>query len=197
MNGDDRPKSRPKRGEEEPVEVPRIGEDPDLVVRTRTSLKRERVNNEKALKDLALDLLSLNEEAYASLGVPEVAIDALVDARQIKSHGARERHLRLIRAMLRDVDWAGLRRQVDLRKMGIVAPTPKQDVSDWSEQLLIQGDPGLARFMEEYPNADRKRLRQLARTVKSASPSRRGKARLALEQAVMHAISSNPDDEPD
>ncbi len=195
MNGDDRPRRRRRREEEERVEVPIIGEDADADVRSRTSLKRERVNNENALKELVNELIDLNEGTYSSLEVPELVVDALLDARKIKSHGARERHLRLIRARLRDMDWVSLRRRIDLRKMGIQVEAPNQETTDWSEQLLIQGDPGLARFVEEYPHADRKRLRTLVRNVTAASPQRRGKARLALEQAVTHILSASPDDE--
>jgi ribosome-associated protein len=174
--------------------VPRIGEDPEAVERSRTSMKWERVNNETALAELAQELIGLNEEMLSSIGVPERALETLRDARKIKTHSARARHLRLVRATLRSADWMDLRRRLDLRKMGILAAPSDERVSEWCEQLLIQGDPGLARFMEEFPNADRKRLRQLMRIVRAAPIEKRGKARMPLEQAIIHVIHAHAED---
>lgn len=198
MPGEDRPRRRFSQPEEETNEVPVIGEDPDAVARSRTSLKRERVNNETALAELAQELASLNEEIWSFLGIPEPTLDTLRDARKIKTHGARARHLRLVRATLRNSDWMALRRRLDLRKMGILVAAPVDErVSEWCEQLLIQGDPALARFMEEFPTADRKRLRQLLRNIRATPIEKRGKARIPLEQALTHALGAKAEDSSD
>lgn len=194
MPGDDRPRRRFSEPEEEPKLVPIIGQDPDAVTRSRTSIKVERVNNETALADLAQELASLNEEMWTSIGVPDLTLDALRDAKKIKTYGARARHLRLVRSTLRDADWMDLRRRLDLRKMGIVAAPADERVSEWCEQLIIQGDPALARFLEEFPKADRKRLRQIVRNVRATPVEKRGKARRPLEQAIIHVISAHVED---
>lgn len=197
MPGDNRPRRRSSEPAEEPKPVPIIGQDPDLVTRSRTSLKVERVNNETALAELAQELANLNEEMWTSIGVPDLTLDALRDSKKIKSHGARARHLRLVRSTLRDADWMDLRRRLDLRKLGIVAAPTDERVSEWCEQLLIQGDPALARFLEEFPKADRKRLRQIVRNVRATPAEKRGKARMPLEQAVLHAIQAHTEDASD
>lgn len=197
MPGDDRPKRRIKEPADEMIEVPVIGEDLDAITRSRTSLKRERVNNETALAELAQELAGLSEEIWSSIHLPERTLATLRDARKIKTHGARARHLRLVRATLRDADWMDLRRRLDLRKMGILAAPADEQISEWCEQLLIQGDPALARFMEEFPKADRKRLRQLMRSIRATPVEKRGKARIPLEQAVTTAIHVHAEDASD
>ncbi|GEM_PF-1990024 len=156
--------------------------------RSRSSIKRERVGNETALNDLVAALLPLSLERWEQMGVPEIAIDKLLDAKKIKSYTAKARQVRAIRASLRDADWTQIRFRLDQYNSGyaITPPTeePASDALVWSEQLIIQGDSGLARFMEEYPNADRKRLRQLVRNVLK-SPTKRGKTRLQLDRAVV------------
>lgn len=194
MPGDDRPRRRFSEPEEEPKPVPIIGQDPDAVTRSRTSLKVERVNNESALAELAQELVGLNEEMWVSMGVPALTLDALRDAKKIKTYSARARHMRLVRSTLRDADWMDLRRRLDLRKLGILAAPADEQVSEWCEQLLIQGDPALARFLEEFPKADRKRLRQIVRNVRAAPVEKRGKARMPLEQAVIHVIQAHTED---
>lgn len=174
--------------QEELAEVPVIGEGPEALAPSRTSLKRERVGNEKALAQLASDLLQLDEAAWDALDVPGPTIDALLDARKIRTYGAKGRQMRLIRATLRAADWMELRRRIDLRRIGI-SPTPGDSrVTHWCEQLLIHGDAGLARFVESYEQADRKRLRQLVRNVKTAPEGKRGKSRLVLERALAHLV---------
>lgn len=197
MPGEDRPRRRFREPEEATERVPLIGEDPDAVERSRTSLKRERVNNETALAELAQELVGLNEDMWRSLDLPEATIDILRDARKIKTYGAQARHLRLVRANLRAFEWMELRRRLDLRKMGIVAAPANEQVSEWCEQLLIQGDPALARFMEEFPKVDRRRLRQLVRNIRGTPLEKRGKARIPLEQAVTNAIRAHAKDAAD
>jgi ribosome-associated protein len=162
--------------------------DGDDEERTRGSLKRERVANELALAQLVQDLLPLSEEKWRKVGVSEITMDALIDSRKIKSHAARGRHARLIRSTLRDGDWSLVRRRLDHLRAGFTLGSPEGETSSpgqiWTEQLLVQGDAGLARFCEAYPKCDRKRLRQLTRGALSVPENKRGKARLQLERAV-------------
>lgn len=184
----------------EPDEVPLVGGEPDEDARSRSSLKRERVNNETALFELVQELLPLSEARWVAFGVPQLAIDKLLDARKIKSHSARDRHLRLIRSTLRDGDWSLIRRKLDRLKAGLPVgedAVPAAIVVTWTEQLLVQGDAGLARFAEEYPDADRKRLRTLVRNVTGAPEMKRGKTRQALERAVQNEINRAEKEKPD
>jgi ribosome-associated protein len=187
-----KPSHTPSDRPPEPNEVPLVGGEPDEDARSRSSLKRERVNNETALYDLVVELLPLSEARWIAFGVPQIAIDKLLDARKIKSHSARDRHLRLIRSTLRDFDWSLIRRKLDRLKAGLPIGedvVPAANVVTWTEQLLVQGDAGLARFAEEYPSADRKRLRTLVRNVTGAPDMKRGKTRQALERAVQNEIN--------
>lgn len=156
--------------------------------RTRGSLKRERVANETALAQLVQDLLPMKRDKWLLVGVPEVTVQALDDAQKIKSHTARARHARMIRSTLRGADWSMVRRRLDHLRAGYTLNSPEGEHSTpaqiWTEQLLVQGDPGLARFCEEYPKCDHKRLRQLIRSTLKVPELKRGKARLQLERAV-------------
>jgi ribosomal 50S subunit-associated protein YjgA (DUF615 family) len=176
----------PENAPPEPDEVPSIHGQEDESVRSRTSLKNERVNNEKALASLVQDLLPLTQERWTELGVPEDTIATLIDARNVKSHGARQRHLRLIRATLRSADWSHVRRNLDRQRagLGVGQAGPSDEALLWTERLLVQGDAGLNQFLQEFEQADRKRLRTLIRNVTSAADDRKGKARLALERAI-------------
>ncbi len=171
------------------------------LARSRSSLKRERVENETALSELVLDLLPLGAEKWQLLGLSEKTIETLSAAGKMKTHAARGRHLRLIRATLRGTEWEGVRRNVDHLRAGYRLSAPETDEADspvlvWTEHLLLHADPGLARFMEEFPHADRKRLRQLARQVNKLPKDKRIKARAQLESAVRVVLRAKVNDEP-
>lgn len=160
---------------------------PGQLPRSRTSIKRERINNELALSELAVALVNHNASQLQALGLSDLAIEAINNARVIKSFAARDRQLRLVRARLRDLDWMQIRVALDRRRAGfILAPSRvgSEEARVWTEQLLVQGDPGLARFMEIYDTANRQRLRQLVRTVTHSAEAKRHKTRLLLLSAV-------------
>lgn len=157
-------------------------------VRSRSSIKRQRVQDELALTQLAQDLLPLRPEKWEALGLPEVTISALRDAKKIKSPPAKARQVRLIRSTLRAIDWSLIRRRLEHLHAGYgldAAPTEtSSETQMWTDQLLIQGEPGLARYCEIYPRADRKRLRQLVRNALRVPEGKRVKLRLQLEGLV-------------
>ncbi len=162
--------------------------------RSRTSIKRERVNNESALTELVEELLPLSLERWEQLAVPALTIEKMLDAKKIKHPAARARQVRTVRSTLRDADWTTVRLRLDQFRAGYPLSSPEEveasEAQVWSEQLIVQGDSGLARFMEEYPDADRKRLRQAVRNVVSAPSTKRGKTRVQLDRAVAREVAN-------
>jgi len=158
--------------------------------RSRTSERRERVSNEDALAELVTRLRALTAGQLEAVGVPELVLDALRDAKQIKSYAALERHLRFTRGLLRGVDWQPLLRRVDLVRAGFSVDETEETGAgfEWTNKLLIQGEPALRQFIEQFPETDRRRIRQLMQNVKRSSEARRAKARRILETAVHNAI---------
>lgn len=164
--------------------------------RSRTSAKKERVESERALTELASALLELSVDRLHDLGVPERAIDALLDASKIKSHAARARQMRQARARLRDADWAALRARLDQFRAGLpLAEEPSDAASRLVEQLLIQGDSALSRVLESYPNTDRNQLRTLIRNHQKATPGKRARTRDALLRAVRTMVAAGETEE--
>jgi ribosome-associated protein len=77
---------------------------------SRTDRRKERLAEEEALMSLAETLAGLSEQALARLDLPESVLDPVADARLVRSGAARNRALRLVRAALRDLEHAQLRR---------------------------------------------------------------------------------------
>lgn len=187
------PAAMPSKAHHPPPNPRRFSEaEPEEYGRSRTSLKKERVNNELALAELADLLLTLNPASWPALGVSEAACEALRSAQLIKSFAAKNRQLRLVRARLRDLDWMSIRAAIDRKRAGFAAVVPAQEDEEarvWTEQLLVQKDDGLGRFVTRFEAPNRQRLRQLVRNVLQAGEAKRHRARQSLLDAVREVIA--------
>jgi ribosomal 50S subunit-associated protein YjgA (DUF615 family) len=135
--------------------------------------------------------MELNAGQLQSLGLSELALETIETTHRIKTFAAQNRHLRLVRARLRDLDWMQIRATLDQRRAGYFTnniPTFSEEARVWAEQLLVQKDEGLMRFVREFENANRQRLRQLVRTVNQSGEAKRHKARLLLLSAVEETL---------
>jgi ribosome-associated protein len=174
---------------------PRI-EAEQIVAESRSDGRRAQRVKEDAMVRLAADLCGLTAKKLERLELDEELVDAVADARAIKSPPAFNRQVGKIRAMLRDRDWMQLRTKLDtLLETGVVpgagqgaAKAPADPLSDlclsWTLRLVGEGDAGIAVFVAEFPRADRTHLRQLVRAVNKAEGERRLRAERQLTAAL-------------
>jgi len=173
-----------------PRDVPPAGtEEEDAPRRSRTDSKRERVATETALAELAERLLTATPKVLAALQLDDMTLQAVEDTRRIESAPARARALRHVRSMLRGADWLLTLRRLDALAGGI-APSAlsESEAARYAALLSAQGDPGLHRFLEQFPNGDRGRLRQLMQNVRRAPEAKREKARRQLEALIQSIL---------
>ena len=84
----------------------------DRDLRSRTDARRERKQAEAALADLARRLVELTERRLAGLELPEPLLDAVREARAIRSARARDRAIRVVRRELREGDAESVEEQL-------------------------------------------------------------------------------------
>lgn len=80
---------------------------------SRTDAKKQRVRHEEELMALAQALVALKDKSLEKLSLSESVLEAVWKARAITAAAARYRALRVVRAVLRDVDLVTLRRALD------------------------------------------------------------------------------------
>lgn len=128
-------------------------------------------NRREALEVLALGekLVSLTEAQLSKLPVPESLLPHIRDCKRITANIAHKRQLAFLAKQMRreddevleairdalDEDGEAARREV----------AAMHRIENWRERLLAEGDTALAALLDEYPQADRQRLRQLARNT--------------------------------
>ena len=130
-----------------------------------------RQNRREALEVLALAeaLVGLPDGRLAKLPVPDSLMPHIADTRRITSHIARKRQMAFLAKQMRREDEATLEALRDALDAGGEAAridtARLHRAEQWRLRLLDEGDTALAALLDEYPNADRQKLRQLVRNA--------------------------------
>jgi len=128
-------------------------------------------NRREALEVLALaeKLVALTEAQLAKLPVPEALLPHIRETKRITAHVAHKRQLAFLAKQMRREDEDALETLRDaMDENGEAARrevAAMHRVEQWRERLLDNGDAALAELLDEYPQADRQRLRQLVRNT--------------------------------
>ena len=128
-------------------------------------------NRREALEVLALAeaLVGLPDGRLAKLPVPDSLMPHIADTRRITSHIARKRQIAFLAKQMRREDEATLEALRDALDAGGEAAridtARLHRAEQWRLRLLDEGDTALAALLDEYPNADRQKLRQLVRNA--------------------------------
>ena len=139
--------------------------------------------------EFAKTLTTMSERHLLRMELSEQVLRVVQDTRRINSPGARGRALRLVRQELRGLDLGLLRERLeDLSHPNARRASTPAD--DWRRRLLDGGETELADFLEQYPRADRQRMRTLLRNARNASAAALNKATSALTQALREALSA-------
>ena len=129
--------------------------------------KSQRKRDAKALQTLGAELVELSPSQLDQLQLSAELRDAIDLARRIREKSGRKRQLLYIGKLLRHVDAEPLQRQLDgIRLQDREAAARLHRLEHWRERLIDQGDAALADLLDEFPQADRQHVRQLARNAR-------------------------------
>ena len=154
------------------------------------------------IRNLAEKLVALPAAQLARLPIPEELMPHIVETQRITSHIAHKRQLQFLAKQMRREEDEVLEAIRDAMDEGGEAARREtallHQAEQWRDRLLADGDDALAALLEEFPTADRQKLRQLVRNatderVKNKPP----RAFRDLFREVRELLSSTdtPDDE--
>lgn len=139
--------------------------DPDFDPRTLPPSRSQRRRDALDVLELAERLVALTASQMREVPLDEAVLDAVRAAQKISAHIAHKRQVHYLAKLLRKVD--------DLEPIRLAVDKPlevrRQEtatlhlIERWRERLVEGGDEVLAELIEQYPHANRQRLRQLAR----------------------------------
>ena len=137
-------------------------ESTDEVIKSKSQLKREM----HALQLLGEELVKLSKDQFEKVVLPEDLHDAVIEARNIRQHGARKRQLQYIGKLMRSIDPVPIQEQLDtLKGQSTQAAQTLHTIERWRDQLLGNGDQALEKLLAQYPQTDRQYIRQLLRNA--------------------------------
>ena len=161
--------------------------DQEIVSKTRK--KREM----HELQALGAALAELSESQLKEMRLGEDLLEALLEAKRIRSHEAKRRQMQYIGRLMREVDPAPIRsRLAELEGSSAQATARHRRLETWRERLLGD-DEALTAFAAEYPGADLQVLRTLIRNArKEAGLGRPPRAYRELFRVLKEIESPTP-----
>jgi ribosome-associated protein len=129
---------------------------------SKTQIKKEMT----ALQKLGAALIDLPEGQLAQMVLAEDLLNAVLEARRIKSHGARKRQMLYVGRLMRRTDAATIRAQLEALSGGSAqSAAAHKRLEAWREKLLAD-DGALTDFASAFPGSDLQQLRTLIRNAK-------------------------------
>ena len=121
------------------------------------------------IRSLAEKLVALPAAQLARLPIPEDLMPHIVETQRITSHIAHKRQLQFLAKQMRREEDEVLEAIRDAMDEGGEAARREtallHQAEQWRDRLLADGDDALAALLEEFPTANRQKLRQLVRNA--------------------------------
>lgn len=120
---------------------------------SKSSLKREYL----AVQILGEQLVDLTDQQLRSLELDATLLDAVLDAKSIKSHNALRRQKQLIGKLMRYTDPAPIRARLEaLGRHGRLQKDAFRQAESWRDRIEKDGDTALSEFIAElgHPNQE-------------------------------------------
>ncbi|MFE8072118.1 ribosome biogenesis factor YjgA [Marinobacteraceae bacterium S3BR75-40.1] len=130
--------------------------------------KSQRKREMHDLQAVGERLLNLKPDQLATLPLSDSLEAAIEESKRIKHHEARRRHLQYIGKLMRqEEDIEALRKAIDGFSAGTEEDTRRLHMAErWRDRLLAEDNDALTEFMDAYPGAEARHLRNLIRNGK-------------------------------
>jgi len=162
-----------------------IDESPELAPPSKTRKKQEM----HELQDLGAELVKLSESQLAKLPLPEGLRAAVMDCRRVTKHEALRRQLQFIGRLMRGVDPAPIRAQLNVwRGQSSQSTALMHKIERWRDRLIAE-EGALTEFLRDVPSVDATQVRQLIRNARrEAAEIKPPKSSRALFRLVRDAL---------
>lgn len=124
--------------------------------------KSQKKRDSDALQKVGVKLVALSLDKLDTLPLTDNLKQAILDAKNLRSHGAVRRQAQLIGKLMRNADSeAILTAYESLIAEGNAKTAEFHMMEVWRTRLLKEGKDALTEFIEAYPQVDVPKLRQL------------------------------------
>jgi ribosome-associated protein len=121
-----------------------------------------------AAQQLGERLIGFKDPELDALGLPERLIDAIREARRIKSRGAGSRQRQLIGKLMREIDIAAVQHALAARDAEVALAAQRfHRVELWRDRLISEAGVGLDELMRTHPHMDRSQWEQAVEAARA------------------------------
>jgi ribosome-associated protein len=142
--------------------------------------RTERKDQSHRLRDAGEELVALSADVLGGLSLPELLLDAILDAKQVTSFGARRRQIQFIGKLMRRLDdetLAAVEAALSVKRRQSGRETALLRRAEQWRDSMIAGDSRVDEWLAEHRDTDADRLRGLVRQARNeARPSKPGEA---------------------
>jgi len=128
--------------------------------------KTKRKKEMHDLQALGAELVELSDAVLAAVRIPDDLRAAVLEARRITAHEGRRRQMQYIGRLMRDVDPAPLREQLDALSGQSAAQTARHKRLEALREKLLADDAALTDYVTAHAGADLQELRTLIRNAR-------------------------------
>jgi len=145
------------------------------------------------LQKMGVELAALPLSQLENISIPEGLRKAILEAKKINSHGAKKRQMQYVGRLMREVDAAPIRAQLDALNSGSAqSAAAHRRLEAWREKLLAD-DEALTEFAIAFPGSDVQALRTLIRnTRKEQLEAKPPRSFRELFRLIKECSASNP-----
>jgi ribosome-associated protein len=129
---------------------------------SKTQRKKEMLE----LQSLGVELVELAESHVVTMDLPEDLRAAVLEAKRITAHEGRRRQLQYIGRLMRDVDPAPIRAQLDALTGHSAQEAARHRRLESLREKLLADDAALTDFVAAHAGADLQALRTLIRNAR-------------------------------
>lgn len=142
-------------------------EEEEIIWVSKTEMKEDM----SALQALGEELVGLKPSSLDKFPISDDLRQAIDNAQRFKNE-AKRRQLQYIGKLMRQIDPAPIQAELDkLRNKHSQATAELHKLEQMRDRIVTDVDPAIENVMELYPDADRQRLRQLARQAQKEKAS--------------------------
>lgn len=128
--------------------------------------KSERKRQMHRLQALGEKLVTLSIDQLNKIPMDDVLKQAILEAKNISSHGGKRRQLQYIGKLMRSTDAEPIENAINSFELkSKQSKATFHQIERWRDKLIEEQDDTVQAFLAQYPKADRQRLRQLARNA--------------------------------
>ena len=142
-----------------------------MIIKSRTQKKNEAC----ALQKLGEQLIGMSSEQLDNIEISDDLRNAVIVAGKTKSHGAKRRQLQYIGALMRNIDPEPIQDALENIRLGNHQKILVfKKIEKWRDELKKGNRKLVEEILNNYPNAERQRLTQLARNARNEYEAEKG-----------------------